>query len=137
MRNRINHMLFNLLFLCFYHLNKCSFSNWLSTRDGSESERTVLSLDRTSRPFARPCIRTGTLAPERQSAPVANSAVAAEVHQPLDVHRRFAPQITFNREIGDGGPELRHFGFCQVLHRRVGCNARCRANLFADESPIP
>ena len=47
-------------------------------------------------PCAVPCasgVGAGALAAHRQAATVAHAAVAAEVHQPLDVHRRLAAQV--------------------------------------------
>src|SRR5689334_1712960 len=41
------------------------------------------------------------LAAHRQAAAVAHPAIAAEVHEPLDAHRDFAPQVAFDRELGD------------------------------------
>jgi hypothetical protein len=38
----------------------------------------------------------GPLAPNRQSAPVPQAAIAAQVHQALDVHGDFRTQVTFH-----------------------------------------
>jgi hypothetical protein len=59
-----------------------------------------------------------------------DTAIAAQVHQPLDVHRSFAAEVALDRETRNGGPELRHFRLRQVLDRGLWCNARCLANLF-------
>src|SRR5262245_2277077 len=45
------------------------------------------------RSLARARIRVRALAADRQPAAVAQPAVAAEVHQPLDRHRHIAPQV--------------------------------------------
>src|SRR6202043_2777171 len=37
------------------------------------------------------------LAPHRQPLAMPQSAVAAEIHQPLDVHRNLPPQVTLDR----------------------------------------
>jgi hypothetical protein len=41
-----------------------------------------------------------TLTAYRKVATVAQAAVAAKIHQTLDVHCRFTTQVTFNGEVG-------------------------------------
>src|SRR6516164_5560602 len=48
------------------------------------------------RTFAGPGIGMGALPAHREAAPVAQAAIAAEIHQPLDVHGDFAPQIALD-----------------------------------------
>jgi hypothetical protein len=50
-----------------------------------------------------------------QTTPVTNSAIAAEVHQPLDVHRNFAPKVTLDYEPCDRVAQPGNFGLSQVL----------------------
>src|SRR5918998_6969820 len=43
-----------------------------------------------------PRIGVGSLAPDRQAPAVANAAIAADIHQPLDVHGDFGAEGAFN-----------------------------------------
>jgi hypothetical protein len=54
---------------------------------------------------------------------VADTAIAAKVHQSFDVHRDFSPEVTLDNEIGNGRSQIGDFGFCQVFHRRLRINA--------------
>src|SRR5947207_15451552 len=49
--------------------------------------------------FAGPRVGVGALTAHRQAAPMAQAPVAAEIHQPLDVHGNFAPQIALDHVI--------------------------------------
>src|ERR1700691_133322 len=53
----------------------------------------LLAGDRLGRTLAGACVGVGALPANRQAAAVTQPAIAAEIHQPLDVHRDFAPQI--------------------------------------------
>src|SRR6516165_9198648 len=57
----------------------------------------LLASDRPRGTLARPRVRMGTLAPHRQPLAVAQPAVAAEIHQALDVHRHLPPQVALDR----------------------------------------
>src|SRR2546423_1914295 len=51
------------------------------------------NLDRgLARAFARTCVGAGALAANRQSLAMTGAAIAAEGHQPLDIHRDLAAQ---------------------------------------------
>src|SRR5690606_27249218 len=69
-----------------------------------------------ARPLAGARVGAGALAAHRQAAPMAQAAIAAEVHQPLDVHRHLAAQIALDGEPADLGTNLLHLGVGQVLH---------------------
>ena len=56
----------------------------------------LLAGDRPRRTLAGAGVGVGALAAHRQPPAVAQATVAAEVHQPLDVHRDFAPQIALD-----------------------------------------
>src|SRR5215470_15631662 len=56
----------------------------------------LLTGDGFGRPLTGAGIGMGALAADRQSATVPQPAVAAEVHQPLDIHGDFAPQVPFD-----------------------------------------
>jgi hypothetical protein len=49
--------------------------------------------------FARACVCAGALATHGQATAMAEATVATDVHQSLDVHGRFATQITFDGEL--------------------------------------
>src|ERR1700727_1860688 len=55
----------------------------------------LLAGDRDCLPLARARIGVGALAAHRQPAAMTQPAIAAQVHQPLDVHRDLAPQVAF------------------------------------------
>src|SRR5215469_2974882 len=69
------------------------------------------------RTFAGPGIGMGALPAHREAAPVAQAAIAAEIHQPLDVHGDFAPQIPLDDIIAiDHFTQLQHFLVSQLRH---------------------
>src|SRR5882724_6380687 len=73
------------------------------------------------------CVGTCTLAADRQSAPVTDSPVRAEVHQALDVHGHFAAQVTLDRELRDLRADGIHLRLGEVLH----LGARIHASALA------
>src|SRR5215813_1241818 len=92
--------------------------------------RATTRLDRLlARPLPRACVGARALPANRQTAAVAHPAIAAEVHQPLDVHGHFAPQIAFHRELGDLVAELVHFAVRQILDLGRHLDAGGRAQL--------
>jgi len=71
----------------------------------------------------------GALAPDRQIATMAQTPVAAKVHQTLDIHRHFAPQITLNLVVSIYGlADLQNFGVGKLIDTPFQWNA----NLVAD-----
>src|ERR1700692_1533431 len=56
----------------------------------------LLACDRLRRPLAGARIGMSALAADRKAAPVPQPTIAAQIHQPLDVHGYLAPQIAFN-----------------------------------------
>jgi len=66
----------------------------------------------------------GPLSANGQPATMAKATITAKVHKTLDVHGYFAPQITFNRELGiDRFTDLDHFCIGQISHAPFGRNA--------------
>jgi len=62
-----------------------------------------------------------TLATDRKAAPVAQATVATKVHQTLDIHRCFAPEIAFDLVIPiDQLADLHDLCVSQVLHTPFG-----------------
>jgi hypothetical protein len=51
--------------------------------------------------FACTCVGTRALTAHGQTTAMAESTVATDVHQTLDVHRRLTTQVTFDSELGD------------------------------------
>src|SRR5436305_4167681 len=56
------------------------------------SSRFLLAGDGLGRTLTGASVGVGALAADRQALAVAQTAVAAEIHQPLDVHGNLAPQ---------------------------------------------
>ena len=70
-----------------------------------------------SRALAGAGIGMGALAADRQSTAMAQPSVAAEVHQPLDVHGDLAPQIAFDDVVAvDHFANLQHLLVGQLGH---------------------
>jgi hypothetical protein len=70
---------------------------------------------RLARTLAGAGIRAGALAANRQAAAMTEAAVAAEVHQALDVDRHLAAQVAFDRQAADFLADLLQIGVGQVL----------------------
>src|SRR5690606_37723071 len=60
----------------------------------------LLAGDRLRRALAGPRVGVGPLAAHRQALAVPQPAVAAEIHQALDAHRRLAAEVTLNHQVG-------------------------------------
>src|SRR5688572_11189594 len=60
----------------------------------------LLAGDRLGLALAGPRVGVGTLAADGQALAVAEATVAGEVHQPLDVHRRLAPEVALDIVVG-------------------------------------
>jgi hypothetical protein len=58
------------------------------------------------------------------------AAVAAQVHQTLDVHGDFATQIAFHRELGHAFTQLVHVRVRQILHLCGGIDPGFHADLM-------
>src|SRR6202023_1171919 len=59
----------------------------------------LLAGDRLGRTLARARVGMGALTTHRQSAAMAQAAIAAEIHQALDVHAGLATQIAFDHVV--------------------------------------
>src|ERR1700720_4884396 len=70
----------------------------------------LLAGDRLGRPLARTRVGMGTLPAHRQSAAMTQAAIAAEIHQPLDVDTGLATQIAFDHIVTvDHFADLKNF----------------------------
>jgi hypothetical protein len=58
-----------------------------------------------------------------------NATVAAEIHQALDVHRRFTAQIAFNDELADFFTQLFEVCVVQVFDLLRKCHTSSDANV--------
>jgi hypothetical protein len=85
-----------------------------------------LLADRLARTLAGTGVGLGALTTNRQAATVTQAAVAAEVHQALDVHVDFAAQVTFSGELGDFATQLLDLLVREILdfRRRVDPGGR-------------
>src|SRR6056297_2795906 len=62
--------------------------------------------NRTTRALPGPGVCTGALTANREAATVTQTAVAAEIHQALDIHSDFASKVTLDAECGNGITQL-------------------------------
>jgi hypothetical protein len=98
--------------------------------------QSLLFLQRRSsltRAFAGTSIRAGTLTAHGQPTAMAESAVATNVHQSLDVHGRLTTQITFDSELSDLISDFLQIAISQVFDLFGISNAASFAN-FASAS---
>jgi hypothetical protein len=61
---------------------------------------------------------------------MANSPVAAKVHQTLDIHGNFSAKVTLDDEICNSRTQSRNLGFSKVLDRCMRCHTSCHTNLL-------
>src|SRR3546814_8023487 len=83
-------------------------SDWSSDVCSSDLPRRLLggfllAGDRSRRALAGPRVGLGALAAHRQALAVAQAAVAAEVHQALDVHGHVAAQVALDHVVAVDG----------------------------------
>src|SRR5210317_919892 len=83
----------------------------------------LLTGDSLARALAGSGICLGFLSTHRQSSPVAQTTIAAEVHESLDVHRHFATQITLNLTFTVNNlTDLGYFILSQIIRAGVVVN---------------
>src|ERR1019366_3633332 len=87
--------------------------------------------DALAGPLAGSRVRVGALSIDGQPAAVPEASVAAEVHEPLDVHLDLAPEIALDLEVG-----VEHVAdlLDLALGELFGLLGRCDAGLRADPS---
>src|SRR5690606_30493896 len=84
----------------------------------------LLAGDRLRRALAGAGVGMRALAAHRQRPAMAQAAVAAEVHQALDVHRDLAAQIALDLIVAvDGLADLQHFGVGELVDAALQRNA--------------
>src|SRR5262245_37518246 len=79
------------------------FSPFSGTAEASTVSALAINLDRLllrdgalARALARPCVGARTLPMNRQSPAMTHAAVAADFHQPLDIHRDVLAQVALD-----------------------------------------
>src|SRR3979490_575631 len=80
----------------------------------------LLAGDRLGRSLARARVGMGALTAHRQSAAMTKAAIAAEIHQTLDVHAGLATQVAFDQIVAvDHFQNSRRYGFVQLIDAAV------------------
>src|SRR4051794_17855724 len=83
----------------------------------------LLAGDRLGRTLARTRIGVGALTAHRQSAAMTQAAIAAEVHQTLDVHAGLATQVAFDHIVAiDDFTNLQDFLIAELRYPALGWN---------------
>jgi len=78
------------------------------------------------------------LTTHRQTTPMPQAAVASQIHQPLDIHCHFAPQIAFDAVLAVNQlSDTQNFGIGQFLHPTLGGYADLAADVFRGLAPNP
>ena len=85
---------------------------------------------RLARTLSSPGIGLGALPAHRQAAAMAETPVAAQIHQPLDVDGHLAPQITFDGQPADFLTDLFEVAIAQVFDFAIKWHAAVRTNLL-------
>src|SRR5512134_3343762 len=87
-------------FLTFFFVFGLDMFRYSLTRTAGaaarRAARRLLAQHALARPLAGARVGVRPLAAHRQASPVAQAAVAAEVHEALDVHRDLAAQVAFD-----------------------------------------
>src|SRR5581483_5908249 len=77
----------------------------------------LLARDGFRRTLARAGVGMGALAAHRQAAAMPQPAIAAEIHQPLDIELDFAPQVTLDHVVAvDQLADVQHFLVGELRH---------------------
>src|SRR5690606_21621760 len=109
-----------------------------ATRAALLLRRLLLPRDRTTRPLVRPRVRVRALAPHREPTTMPLSAVAADVHETLDVHGHLRPQRTLHLVlILDRAPQTVHLVVRQLVHATVRIHPRLRKDLLRGRKTDP
>lgn len=91
----------------------------------------LFTSDSSGRSLPGSCVRLSSLSVYRQAFSVTQSLVAAEIHQSLDIHGYFSPEITFNLEVFVNNlPDAGNFRLSQILGTGVVINSGLGEYLF-------
>src|SRR5690606_1492744 len=91
--------------------------------------------DRTARTLAGARVGAGALAADRQATAMAEAAVAAQVHQPLDRDAHLAAEVALDGELADFGAQALDLGLGQVTDLRGGGDFGRLAHLLRASPP--
>src|SRR4051812_47158499 len=102
-----------------------AFSHWRPGTGNWKLHSLLLRHRALTRAFPRARVRFRPLTAHRQVAPVAQPAIAADLHQPLDVHGNLLAEISFDAALlFDHAADLPHVVFREILDADVGVDAR-------------
>src|SRR3954454_14125264 len=90
-----------------------------------------------SRSLAAAGVGLRPLSPDRKAAPVAEAAVGADLHQPFDVLRAVAAEVTLDLAVLDRLAKFHHLVLGQVLDRGVRVDARLLEDLLGCRAADP
>src|SRR3982751_2500230 len=108
----------------------------IAIRYGPSAIRRLLLLasNRLGWTLARARIGMGALTTHRQSAAMTQAAVAAKIHQTLDVHAGLATQVAFHHVVAvDHFTDLQHFLIAELRHTAIQGNL----DLVQDVGRVP
>ena len=98
----------------------------------------LLRADLAARTLAGTRVRVRALAAHRQAAAMAKAAVAADLHEPLDVLAHLAAEVALDLEVAvDVLAQADDLLLGEVAHPRVGVDAGLPQDLLAVVRPIP
>src|SRR5690606_3512874 len=80
-------------------------------------------------------IGTSTLAVHRQTATVSDTAIAAKIHQPLDIHRNAAAEAALYHIFAELGPDSLQRTLGEILDLALRRNADGGADLRGAGTP--
>src|SRR5579883_56452 len=92
----------------------------LAIRHSLVANLLLLAGDRLGRALARARIGVGALAAHRQATAMTQAAIAAEVHQPLDVDAGLAAKVALHNIVAvDDFADLQHFRIAQLADTAI------------------
>src|SRR5258708_30175542 len=91
-----------------------------------------------ARTFAGARVGPRALAMHRKASTMPHAAIAADFHQPLDVHRDLLAEIAFDAALLFNHPaDLSHIVFGQILDADVGVDPSLLENAVRAHAPDP
>ena len=120
MRHAINHIFLDLL----------AHPKIAALRLCHEDNLSKSASDGLSRTLTRARIGLRPLSMNREPATVADSAIATEIHQPLDVHGDLPAQIALHQKLAYLRADALELSLADVFHTNVEGNFGCRQNLL-------
>jgi len=124
----------NKRLMLIFHQPGCPFCNALVERNLAQMgpaiiyspparwmARLLALANRTARPLASTRVGFCPLAVDRQAAPMAQTPIVAQIHEPLDVELHVLPQLSLHGEVGvDVLANLRQISLHHVLDLDIG-----------------